>query len=217
MQSQSKTLCVAPLPCSGAGNVQFGFSLRLFNSSHIFFIDFSTPAFLWSIRSSSLWWKLFVVVCCRCCCYFGQNIKLISLRERAFTLSPCHKIYVYVVKFSSIFRLLWAPLLLHAFWFHCLSLRRTKVQVSCSLSVYLRPHQVYVAKGFGNLHRQRGVYATCHRVAENKKRERGEKKEVVARWYKQTTDICFYYTPFWGQETFHFAQGVARGGSDRGS
>lgn len=58
MQSQSKTLCVAPprppLPCSGAGNVQFGFSLRLFNSSHIFFIDFSTPAFLWSIRSSSL-------------------------------------------------------------------------------------------------------------------------------------------------------------------
>lgn len=133
MQSQSKTLCVAPPRlCSGAGNVQFGFSLRLFNSSHIFFIDFSTPAFLWSIRSSSLWWKLFVVVCCRCCCYFGQRIKLISLRERAFTLSPCHKIYVYVVKFSSIFRLLWAPLLLHAFWFHCLSLRRTKVQLSPS-------------------------------------------------------------------------------------
>lgn len=31
-----------------------GFSLRLFNSSHIFFIDFSTPAFLWSTIRSSL-------------------------------------------------------------------------------------------------------------------------------------------------------------------
>lgn len=77
---KQNTLCrpfVAPPPAL-CWECSVGFSLRLFNSSHIFFIDFSTPAFLWSIRSS-LWWKLFVVVCCRCCCYFGQHIKLISL------------------------------------------------------------------------------------------------------------------------------------------
>lgn len=138
---------MSPLRCSttfsGAGNVQFGFSLRLFNSSHIFFIDFSTPAFL--VVDPQQFALMEIICCCLlplllrccCCCYFGQHIKLISLAERAFTLSPCHKIYVYVVKFSSIFPVLWAPLLLHAFWFHCLSLRRTKVQVSPPLSLFL--------------------------------------------------------------------------------
>jgi len=59
MQSQKQnTLCFPPFSLFSfplfplfRGDVQFGFSLRLFNSSHIFFIDFPTPAFLWSSRS----------------------------------------------------------------------------------------------------------------------------------------------------------------------
>lgn len=135
-----------------------GFSLRLFNSSHIFFIDFSTPAFLWSLRTVRFDgnYLLFLSLLLLLLFWPAHKIDFLSHvlpsrlpgSQRAFTLSLCHKIYVYVVKFSSIFSIFFFFFFFCCMPFdfiacHCGALKSAPSYPLClSRSPAQRPHQV---------------------------------------------------------------------------